>query len=472
VSGELIVWALFAPLIAGLVAVLILLPLPGNGQPARPLPGLLYGVALVVACGGPVAQVAFLQISSGSVELPGLGASLAVSPLARLGTVIAGVALLCGLLISWPVWKDGEAGSRAGSAPARIMASMLVSFLLAGALLATDRLLQILCLLAAALPVAALAALPVHGSAAVQTGDAAEREQQWLTAKRLAGGLKQVALASLGTVLLVGGALMLASYPFNMERAGMLQAGLGLLCVGLAVRVGIMPFGGGAPDLIEAAPQAAIVTLGAIAPSVLIAGLEMLGRAGPNLAPNLQVAEPALLIPAVGALLAGLRALAALPGLRPTMDARLSLLLSASVGLQMAWALFGVVSGSRQGTVGAALLAANLALTVPLMLARPSRRMAMAGAASLLGLPPLGGFPGALLVAQAATNVGGFWLSLLLLGSVLAAGAWLGWAPAAIRLEGDGPSTPWLLKVLAWVLLAAQLALAALALPLYGWLLQ
>src|SRR5947208_893303 len=83
------------------------------------------------------------------------------------------------------------------------------------------------------------------------------------------------------------------------------------------------------------------------------------------------------------------------------------------------------VGGTRQGTVGAALLAANLALTVPLVLSRPPRLLMMAGAASLVGLPPFGGFPGTLLVAQTAASAGGVWLALLLLGSALVAAAWL-----------------------------------------------
>jgi formate hydrogenlyase subunit 3/multisubunit Na+/H+ antiporter MnhD subunit len=153
------------------------------------------------------------------------------------------------------------------------------------------------------------------------------------------------------------------------------------------------------------------------------------------------------------------------------------------VALQVAWALFGVVSGSGQGTVGAALLAANLALTVPLMLSRPPRLLMMAGAASLVGLPPFGGFPGTLLVAQAATNAGGVWLALLLLGSVLTAAAWLnyqvqgpgsgvqGQAQATLDPVGAVPEPPVRDLRFQWgALIAAQFALVALSLPLYQWL--
>ena len=289
---------------------------------------------------------------------------------------------------------------------------------------------------------------------------------------------------------------MVARYPFNMEQTGTLQAGVGMLCVGLAVRAGVMPFAGGASDLIEAAPQAAIMMLGAVTPVVLVVGLEIFGgeSAVPNLAPALRVAEPALLLPGVGALLAGLRSIAVVSGQWSVVSARRQTLttghwplttdlVGASVALQVAWALFGVVSGSRQGTVGAALLAANLALTVPLVLPRPPRLLTMAGAASLVGLPPFGGFPGTLLVAQAATDAGGLWLALLLLGSVLVAAAWLNYqiASPASRVESQAQATLDAaqavreppardFRFLWWALLAAQFALVALSLPLYQWL--
>jgi hypothetical protein len=300
---------------------------------------------------------------------------------------------------------------------------------------------------------------------------------------------------------------MVARYPFNMEQTGTLQAGVGILCVGLAVRAGVMPFAGGASDLIEAAPQAAIVMLGAVTPAVLVVGLEMLGPSAsavaggpwPVAGARSQSLTTALLLPGVGALLAGLRGIAgpfgavqsqdkttldfgpfaSLKGMLWTLDS----LISAGVALQVAWALFGVVWGSRQGMVGGALLAANLALTVPLLLSEPPRLLRMAGAASLVGLPPFGGFPGTLLVAQAATNAGGVWLALLLLGSVLVAAGWLNYqvASSGSPVPSQPQATPVRarplteppvrdLRFLWWALLAAQLALAALSLPLYRWL--
>ena len=89
----------------------------------------------------------------------------------------------------------------------------------------------------------------------------------------------------------------------------------------------------------------------------------------------------------------------------------LPVLIAMSAAAQAGWALFGVLSGSRMGATGAVMLGANLALAVPLLVVSsqrangnvegPKSRLGIAiGAASLLGLPPFGGFTGTLMVAQ------------------------------------------------------------------------
>ncbi|HYO48234.1 MAG TPA: hypothetical protein VEW94_00175, partial [Chloroflexia bacterium] len=149
--------------------------------------------------------------------------------------------------------------------------------------------------------------------------------------------------------------------------------------------------------------------------------------------------------------------------------------------LQLAWALFGVLSGSRSGATGAVLLVANLSLAVPLVVitsrdypgvSPPNRRLLRlglaVGAISLLGLPPFGGFTGTLQVAQAATNSNGLWLAMLLSGSALAAAAWLATGANAPESEQPPPDTtnitmrPRLtspIPLLICILTAAQLAL-------------
>jgi formate hydrogenlyase subunit 3/multisubunit Na+/H+ antiporter MnhD subunit len=128
--------------------------------------------------------------------------------------------------------------------------------------------------------------------------------------------------------------------------------------------------------------------------------------------------------------------------------------------------------------VGAVLLATNIALAVPLLLVG-GRWAVLIGVVSLLGLPPFGGFAGAMLIAQSAANAGGLWLGLLLAGSALVGGAWLAnrnaeWASPSIvedREWGRRVTNPLLLLTLA--LAVAQVALFLVAAsrlaPLLSW---
>ena len=149
-----------------------------------------------------------------------------------------------------------------------------------------------------------------------------------------------------------------------------------------------------------------------------------------------------------------------------------------TVAVAVSWAAFGVLSGSQMGAVGAVLIATNVALAAPLLLVG-GRWAVLVGAASLLGLPPFGGFEGALLVAQSAANAGGLWLALLLTGSALVGAAWLAnrdeeWTPPAQDEDSDWRqrlTDPILLLTLA--LAVAQVALflvsAARLTPLLNW---
>lgn len=468
-SDPRIAWAVFAPIIAAGLVVLLYGPLPGRWRATR-LERWLDLAVLLIACAGLIVEVALLLPAEGTANLPGLGETLAISPLARLGAAFANIALLCVVLVSWsPRQASGRRG--VGALPT-IVASMITASLLAWALLSTSRLVTALCLFGAALVVTALAALPLPASLREESSEETTTE----IAKRLAAGLKHVSLATIGTALLAAGSLLLASYTFNLEKTGTLQIGLGLLAVGLAVRAGIMPFTGGASGLPEANPQAAIIALGAVTPTVLIAGILMLSPLGPNsdaplIAAHLNPQSSLLLLGSLGALLAGVRALALLqaPGSNAELASRNSQLATfTGVALQAAWALFGVLAGSRAGMIGAALLAANLAVTVPLLAARGSKVGLAVGAASLLGLPPLGGFAGTLLVAQSAIEAGGAWLAMLVLGSVLTAVGWLGSDNRLLGMD-DGaqrfaPGAP--LRLLSWTLIIAQVAMFVLALPL------
>jgi NADH:ubiquinone oxidoreductase subunit 2 (subunit N) len=407
--------------------------------------------------------------------------TLAVTSFARLGLAATNASLFCLLIVSWSAHTEHYR-----YASYLLTALMLTSGLLAGALLATDTTLTAMCLCAVALLVGSLAGLPLvlHPNAVVSRSDAS---------RRLAGGLQHMALSLVATGLIVAGGLLVARYPFNQENTTALQTGLSLLVVGLVMRAGSMPFAGAGADLVESAPQAAILALGTSGPVVIMVGLIVFD--GPGLSRMTETGrQVALWLPAIGALLAGLRALAVRPptprdNTQNASGRGLAALVASSVALQTGWALFGVFTGSRPGTMGAALLAANMALAVPLMViscrsyvaglasevASVKREPAtwkiglVVGAASLLGLPPSGGFVGALLVAQAAAEAGGWWLTALFLGTAGVAFSWLrvlqqqrSPRPEDLTLENPfAPQAP--VRLLTWVLVTAQLLLFVLS---------
>jgi hypothetical protein len=135
---------------------------------------------------------------------------------------------------------------------------------------------------------------------------------------------------------------------------------------------------------------------------------------------------------ALGTLLAGVRALGVLLEERQRVEHDASVerptgaanLIAMTVAAATGWAMFGILSGSQAGAVGAVLIAGNIALTLPILVM--GRGWTAVGVASLLGLPPFGGFAGTLLVAGSAANVGGIWLAMMLVGSALVAAGWLG----------------------------------------------
>lgn len=417
-SSAALAWLLFEPLLAGTLAALLLVARRRWSRQAGPArwPG---PAALAVASAGFLIEGMLAWLAAGTSTLAPLGLSLAISPVSRAGLLAANAVLLCALFLNWTEQDPNPRGTRSVWI---IISASLVSCLLAGALLASERIVQVFALLGAA--VAVLLAL---GSAGEPLEGHSDDELRSDLATALAGGLKQMSLATMGTGLLVVGALLLARYPFNLENRGLLQVGIGLLALGILVRAGIMPFAAASGDLTQSAPSTVLIALGAIAPTTLLAGLLMLGPVEGNLAGSASAAW----LGAVGATLAGIRALRAAAQTKEGGDGRdrtsaWAALISMTFALQAGWALFGVLAASRSGATGAVLLAANMALAgVLLLLGRYSRIALVVGVISLLGLPPFGGFAGALLVAQAATNMSGVWLAVLLLGSLLTATAWL-----------------------------------------------
>ena len=352
------------------------------------------------------------------------------SPPARLMLFVVNISLLCSLFVSWssPTRSDRQWS---------IWATAVTSSLLAGALLAQDGIVSILCLFGAAFAVTG-SACAVHLSLLRGSPRGPEEEARVMLAKRITGGLKHLSISVTGTGLLVVGVLLLSRYGLTLENRALLQLGVGLLSIGLLVRAGAMPFASAGADLIDAAPGPAINLLGAATPAVILVGLLLLLPADHTLFTGNSTAW----IGSVAVLLAGVRALGiqtAPSGITNYANASIrnsnavpAELVAATIALQVGWALTGALTRSEAGAAGALLLSVNIALAAPLIIVSAGRarsgpmRVGLAvGVASLLGLPPFGGFAGMLLVAQASVNLSGVWLAVMLLGSMLVAAKWV-----------------------------------------------
>lgn len=447
-SDALTIWIVTVPLLAGLVAWLL------RSRTGARAP------AMLALCLGLLVEMLLSILVSGGISLPMVGLELAMSPPARLGLLAANAALLCTLFYSWHSDEQASDGLL-------IWSVALTSSLLAAALLSQERIVSAVCLLGVAL--SSSGASFGTQRAALRINEEEDEEGRTRLARRIAGGLKHLALAIIGVGLMVAGALLLARYSVNLENGALAQLGTGFLAMGLIIRAGAMPFSSAANDLVETAPGVAMQMLGAATPGVLIVGLLMLA---PVQSSQVNPASAAWLA-AVSALLAGVRALSAVgeAAKEDSSDSNqtIATLVAATIALQSAWALFGLLSGSRMGVMGALLLAANMSLAIPMLMAG-SRWMAhdtwgrvgvAVAAMSLLGLPPFGGFVGALMVAQAAANLNGLWLGLLLVGSALVAVAWLQKSNRLIANSERANSGFSLPTVFICVLIGSQLGLLA-----------
>jgi formate hydrogenlyase subunit 3/multisubunit Na+/H+ antiporter MnhD subunit len=383
--------------------------------------------ALLFVVVGLVAEVALLVTDEGSVTLDAVGITFAISTPARLVLVATNVALFCAAIVAW----TGEDDSYSPNPEWGLLLSAVMSSLLAAAALVTERIVAALFLFGAALAVAALS-LARPRSAIQRADDADNLHVQTLLARRIAGGLKHLGLATLATGFLIVGVVLVERYAFNLENRGLLQLGLSLLAIGVIVRAGSMPFAAASADTIEAAPSAALMMLGAATPVVLLVGLITFAPIDGTVARQAGTAW----LGAAGTLLAGLRALGVLlerrvgpadsePNTEPLTrwTAAEANLIAMTVAAPVGWAIFGILSGSRMGAVGAILIAANMALALPIVVM--GRKWATVGVLSLLGLPPFGGFVGTIMVASSAANTGGVWLGLLLVGTALVGAGWL-----------------------------------------------
>lgn len=458
-----LVWVIFAPMMAGLLSMLCWLLIWERSIPRKARPWLELG-ALSAVCGGLLVEGLLLTLAGGRGSM--LDLPLALEPVSRAVLLAATAALLCAVFISWEELL--HTGALLVPVPWVAWGACLASGLLAATLLIDEALARVLCLFGVGLLVSALTLLQPRPEFVE------DNEARTVLALRVAGGLKHLLLSAIGTGLLVVGALVVARYTFSLENRTLLQTGLAVLAVGLSVRAGLMPFSASFIDMLRTVPGVSTLSLGAGVPAAVALGLLLLSPIEGGSARASSLAW----LGAVGALLAGLRALHQMRNSKHALERSdwsqsPNHLIGMSVALSLGWAMFGVLSGSRSGAVGACLLAVNMAVAVPLLVASGEIRHVSArfsavgttiGALSLLGLPPLGGAAGTLLLSQAAVNFNGVWLALLLLGSLMTVGAWLGWAARAGTGDGEAPariqgvrdllSNPLLLLVC--VLIAAQ----------------
>jgi hypothetical protein len=478
-----LLWTLVVPLIAGVLGTLLMAGRRVSRLADDYSPWLRLG-ALLAVCAGLLLEAVFLAYTPDAASVGLFGTSFSTSAPARYVLTAGNVSLLCAALYYWTIPSSVDEAESAREGTWVPLALGAASTLLTCIGLSTDGLVSTLLLLGSALPVAMIALPPLRprtpGPENLGSSPASEEpsQQMRMEARSYAGALKQTALAVIAASLWVGGVMLVERYGLNLENRGLLQFGIGLLAVGLLVWAGSMPFAAAWGDLVDATPAAALVALGACAPVALVAGLLLLAPVEGSLARG----AAAGWLGAVGALLAGLRALGWMPRNggpgRHEPAQRIAGLKAMTAAVAVSWAVYGVLSGSQMGAVGAILVATNVALAVPLLLVG-GRWAVIIGVASLLGLPPFGGFAGAMLVAQSAANAGGLWLALLLAGSGLVGGAWLSnrgeqWAAPAIvedREWGRRLTDPILLLTV--VLAVAQLALFVVAssrlAPLLGW---
>ena len=434
-----LIWTLFAPLLGGVIAAILLIVQTRKSLRQRYVLWLRLAALLFVVA-GLVAEVALLITDEGSVTFDVVDVTFAISTPARLVLIAANVALFCAAIVAWA----GEDDSYSPNPEWGLLLSALMSSLLAAAALVPERILAALFLFGAALAVAALSLARPRTAIQMESNEE-NLHVQTLLARRIAGGLKHTGLATISTGFLIVGAVLVERYTFNLENRGLLQLGLALLAIGVIVRAGSMPFAAPSGDMIEAAPSAALMMLGATTPVVLLVGLLIFAPIDGTVARQAGTAW----LGAAGVFLAGLRAVGVLleqranpadnePG-NSRWTAAEANMIAMTVAAPVGWAIFGILSGSRMGAVGAILIAVNMALAIPIVVM--GRKWAPVGVLSLLGLPPFGGFVGTILVASSAANSNGLWLVLLLVGSALVGAGWL--AIAARNRSAGQPNTGW-----------------------------
>lgn len=419
---------------AALLPLLIGLPLVGAvvclALRTRPL----LATALAAGIGG-ITLAAWLAAPDTPVTL--LGLAYMLDPPRRL----AGVALAGGLLAL--LWLDRLVGQ--GRKFAAV--SLAVAGTGAGALLVQDvRAGAVLLLGASAAALFALMDQPLaaggqdRGLGAFPIRPRPDEAGPALPpAPALAAALKYLALMVLAAVAFIVAFVLLDRYRLEPEQTVRLKLVLGFLVVGLGLRLGAAPLHAWVSDLSAATPPAAaLLVLGILNLLTVFFAAQVLAGAPMILLANPLGRDLLLGGSALSVILAGVLAWS------PAAQGDLQRLTGAALIGQAGFTLFGLAAGSQAGFCGAligtlaaevgALLALGAAGLItdrlgtadPVALAGLARRAPgftlalLLGLGLILGLPPLGGFAGRLLVFQAATLQGPGWPWVAALGAGLA----------------------------------------------------
>jgi formate hydrogenlyase subunit 3/multisubunit Na+/H+ antiporter MnhD subunit len=273
----------------------------------------------------------------------------------------------------------------------------------------------------------------------------------------LIAALKYLVLTVIAGVLIYLG-LVLADIFEPGDLPGRLSPAkliLALLAAGFAIRLAVIPFHAWLPDFVDtAAPMVSALTvtvLNATSVLVLIGAFQLF----PVLIIENAVGTRVLMVLGVTS--------CALGGLMALIQQRPRRLLAYLLAAESGFVLFGLASTSTAGLAGAVFATFNQALVGMLLFVglalleqpdgRPGRlhrdllrRWPVAGVCflgggmGLLGIPPFSGFVGKMLLFQAAAAQGWFFLTMLLLGTVLGTLALARFARA--RLLGPSENEP------------------------------
>ncbi len=255
----------------------------------------------------------------------------------------------------------------------------------------------------------------------------------------LDAALKYLALMVLAAVAFVVAFVLLERYRLEPEQGVRLKLVLGFLAVGLGLRLGAAPLHAWVTDLSAATPPAAaLLVLGVIHTVTVFFAVQVLAGAPMILLANPLGRDLLLGGSALSVILAGVLVWS------PAVQGDLRRLVGVALIGQVGFTLFGLGAGSRAGFCGAlsgtlageagallalgaaGLIADRLGTATPAALPGLARRAPgftlalVIGLGLILGLPPLSGFAGRLLIFQAAALQGPGWPWLLALGGGLA----------------------------------------------------